>query len=442
MTTPPSLPPNPPAPIYKPPAPIYGVPVPVLSSLSSDAPGHSSSSSLVKCWKCHGSGVLNLKRPAPNTSRKLPPGEPLPPCTACKGMGGFPPKVLKKVAGTIKKTSTGETVTIPPPRSHHPTDVTYASHLSSPSSLCDSVAFELPISGPAVLSNFMGSWRLLQEEKGGHRYTTDDICTAYVAFKSSLSTPLPNTLHLDLGTGAGSVLMAVRWLNLSRRDKNEHSSSTNKREQEHRSLGLEARSNALSYARFSATYNLGPNPSISFSRGDFRDLSFVQSSISTAWGVGSKPGMVTGTPPYFTVEHDEIEGSTDIKQGGMPSNLQSAPARCEFRGGVNDYVRTGMRVVEEGGVVVVCVNWGNRKRVYEATEREGGRVVECWGFKGKRGKPLLFGVWVIKKGAAGKGDEEVYKEVEVRDEEGNWTEDYTEIMEECGFPTIKGEKGR
>ena len=48
---------------------------------------------------------------------------------------------------------------------------------------------------------------------------------------------------------------------------------------------------------------------------------------------------------------------------------------------------------------------------------------------------MLFGVWVIKKGAAGEGDEEVYKEVEVRDEEGKWTEDYVEIMEECGFTT-------
>ena len=49
---------------------------------------------------------------------------------------------------------------------------------------------------------------------------------------------------------------------------------------------------------------------------------------------------------------------------------------------------------------------------------------------------MLFGVWAIKRGAASSGESEVYNEVEIRDEEGEWTADYVKIMEECGFPTV------
>ena len=64
----------------------------------------------------------------------------------------------------------------------------------------------------------------------------------------------------------------------------------------------------------------------------------------------------------------------------------------------------------QDGVVVVCVNWLNRERVYEAAERCGGQVKECWGFKGRRGKPVLFGVWVIGKGKEGGEEKEVRTE--------------------------------
>eukprot|EP00520_Triparma_pacifica_P011520 CAMPEP_0118660554 /NCGR_PEP_ID=MMETSP0785-20121206/15753_1 /TAXON_ID=91992 /ORGANISM="Bolidomonas pacifica, Strain CCMP 1866" /LENGTH=60 /DNA_ID=CAMNT_0006553825 /DNA_START=119 /DNA_END=297 /DNA_ORIENTATION=+ len=55
-------------------SPIHGRPVPLSTSLKSDAPGHTvnndKSTSLVNCWKCHGTGVLNVNKKQKSNNNK------------------------------------------------------------------------------------------------------------------------------------------------------------------------------------------------------------------------------------------------------------------------------------------------------------------------------------------------------------------------------------
>ena len=111
------------------------------------------------------------------------------------------------------------------------------------------------------LCNLVGNWRILQRV-GSHRWTTDDIVTAYVASRVALGLPLPgeeikvgasttnaeecdahNTSncsssirYLDLGTGNASVLQMTIWALWK-----EH------KELQLEAFGIEARSEAGKY---------------------------------------------------------------------------------------------------------------------------------------------------------------------------------------------------
>ena len=53
-----------------------------------------------------------------------------------------------------------------------------------------------------------GHWRIFQR-MGGHRYSTDDVVTAWYAGKLCRDMGKTPKLHLDMGCGLGSVLMMV-----------------------------------------------------------------------------------------------------------------------------------------------------------------------------------------------------------------------------------------
>lgn len=63
-----------------------------------------------------------------------------------------------------------------------------------------------------MLCSLCGHW-LIYQTIHGHRYSTDDVCTAFVAIQeiqNSLSLAM-DLSHLDLGTGLGSVLLMLAW---------------------------------------------------------------------------------------------------------------------------------------------------------------------------------------------------------------------------------------
>ena len=63
-----------------------------------------------------------------------------------------------------------------------------------------------PVLGPLTDDRLTGGYRILQRSKG-HRFSADDVATAFVA-RSEVPTA---TRVLDLGCGIGSVLLLLAW---------------------------------------------------------------------------------------------------------------------------------------------------------------------------------------------------------------------------------------
>eukprot|EP00560_Eucampia_antarctica_P007300 CAMPEP_0197830726 /NCGR_PEP_ID=MMETSP1437-20131217/7341_1 /TAXON_ID=49252 ORGANISM="Eucampia antarctica, Strain CCMP1452" /NCGR_SAMPLE_ID=MMETSP1437 /ASSEMBLY_ACC=CAM_ASM_001096 /LENGTH=476 /DNA_ID=CAMNT_0043433303 /DNA_START=17 /DNA_END=1443 /DNA_ORIENTATION=+ len=338
------------------------------------------------------------------------------------------------------------------------------------------------------LCNLVGSWRILQRV-GSHRWTTDDLVTAFVAMSETMHRLTPSkekrkTLnYLDLGCGNGSVLQMVCWALLDKFDLC--------------AIGMEARSEAVSLARRSLSFNIGPQCEeneeenrVSIIHCDFRDLIHhydnddnndeknnsrsISSSSSRDDRItkvhDKKFDLITGTPPYFQVDftttttaslstqQNDADDNTDatsllnrvvssavINQGGMPTSIQSAPARCEFRGGVEAYCAAASKVLSDSGIFVVCENWLNNRRVYEGAEKSGLHIFKVIPVKGKTTrKENLFGVYLMQKkmkeglnnnnNASNTDSLSVSPALSVRDENGRWTKEYAAILEKMSIP--------
>jgi tRNA1Val (adenine37-N6)-methyltransferase len=274
------------------------------------------------------------------------------------------------------------------------------------------------------LCNLVGSWRILQRV-GSHRWTTDDLVTAYVAAEempSLMGNSLDNqetTLqlqYLDLGTGNASVLQMVTWFALA-----------NNRPLT--AIGVEARLEAVQLARRSLSFNLGTaadKPVARIVHGDFRDVcpQFQQQEQQPF-------NLITGTPPYFRVDfsvQNQLVTSAVIRQGGMPTARQSAPARCEFRGGIEAYCEAASSVLKpETGRFVVCENWLNHDRVLAAAKQYNLHVLRQVEVQGREGRATLFCVYVMKSKS---NDEPATRRenLAVRDGHGNWTERYSRTV--------------
>lgn len=90
------------------------------------------------------------------------------------------------------------------------------------------------------MCSLVGKWKIFQKQ-GGHRFSTDDVTTAWVAckvIKELQERGVDVSTHLDMGCGLGSVLMMVGW-------KYPHLQST----------GIEAQKISCELARRSLRYN-------------------------------------------------------------------------------------------------------------------------------------------------------------------------------------------
>jgi len=328
----------------------------------------------------------------------------------------------------------------------------------------------LPLHPGEQLCNLVGTWRILQRV-GSHRWTTDDIFTAYVARNEILKKPafsLNNEenkprrplLYLDLGTGNASVLQMVAWSIIDKSDL--------------QAYGIEARSEALALAKRSLSFNIGRDnlgKKISLISGDFRaiiedkkhDIEENRTTCTTnhndnVAGIhddqmemfrtikNQKFDLITGTPPYFRVDFSTAGKSSNdanrvvekavINQGGMPTSKQSAPARCEFRGGIESYCDAAATILSPSGVFVVCENWLNNDRVYKSAKDSGLQIQKVFPVKGTTRKGSnLFAVYVMginstkNRDDSSKENIDVSTPISVRDHSGKWTAEYAEVME-------------
>jgi tRNA1(Val) A37 N6-methylase TrmN6 len=303
---------------------------------------------------------------------------------------------------------------------------------------------------------------------------TDDLVTAYVAAKqveASRQSWQGETFHyLDLGCGNGSVLTMTTWKTCQ---------ILAQRADLLKCIGVEARKEALELCRRSLAFNVGLGDNdrqdelqsqegvcpieASVRRGDFRELEtmLLDDKGTTFQG---KFDLVTGTPPYFRVDFKVAEtmkaNDNDseptpslqvekavINQGGMPTCLQSAPARCEFRGGIEAYCRAAAFAMKPSGTFVVCENWLNDARVRKGASDAGLNIVELLPVKGSVDRPEpLFAVYIMKKVHGHQGSEDVDKIpgpettkvhpcLSVRDGSGKWTKEYAkEVLEWMSIP--------
>ncbi len=477
-------------------------------SLSSDAPGWITNAERndqeggPTCWKCKGQReVLDKKAfmkgknkhnahrsdkkrkfDAENLQGEIP-GETMKACPVCDGKGFIPPKKkemssLSSQHGMItrKRRCPGNWKCSGPvafAMKEANTRLAEAGSLEKPFSILLEATIEADGAGISVppmeyenypwypsnkgeqLCNLVGSWRILQRV-GSHRWTTDDIVTAYIAIQETMKCwrePNRPLRYLDLGCGNGSVLQMTSWGLLSKFDL--------------KAFGIEARSEAAGFARRSLSYNIGKDSigkRISVIRGDFRDLeretpfenngrdNEVDSLQNFYQTKNLKFDLVTGTPPYFRVDFNTVDlsdGSSKfdravtsavINQGGMPTSIQSAPARCEFRGGIEEYCKAASMVLSDEGIFVVCENWLNDKRVYDGAKAAGLVMQKVYPIKGKSDrKENLFGVYVLKKRTPDDAKEKANNNIvadplSVRSKSGKWTFDYASLLESMAIP--------
>ena len=317
----------------------------------------------------------------------------------------------------------------------------------------------LPINPGEQLCNLVGRWRILQRV-GSHRWTTDDLVTAYVAASTFISSQVVGQddstraiRYLDLGTGNGSVLQMTTWYLLNFPYQIE-------------AFGVEARTEAVGLARRSLSFNLGKfevnhntftgmeneaaNHNVEIVNGDFRDFIYSKELSQPMKRVASnRYDLITGTPPYFRVDFSGTDGNSHsitqavINQGGMPTSMQSAPARCEFRGGIESYCQAAAAVLQPNGFFVVCENWFNNKRVWDGAKMSGLHIESVWPVIGRVGRrEPLFAVYVMRKKENMKKldgqckDERVRHPIIVRGDDGKWTDQYADVMKEMSIPVL------
>lgn len=172
---------------------------------------------------------------------------------------------------------------------------------------------EGPEPGPGeTLDAISGYFRLFQLA-AGHRFSTDDVLTAWYG---TLLSPSAGRV-LDLGSGIGTVGMIVAW-----------------RLRGVNVVTVEAQEESVRLARKSVLWN-GLSDRYDIRQGDFREPAIL--------GADEKFDLVLGSPPYFPA------GS-----GLESDHPQKMACRFELRGNIADYCSVAAAHLESGGVFA-CV---------------------------------------------------------------------------------------
>ena len=166
---------------------------------------------------------------------------------------------------------------------------------------------EVTVAPHETLDAISGHFRLFQL-RNGHRFSTDDILTAWYG---TTWCPTARTA-LDLGSGSGTVGMICAW-----------------RLPGAKFVTVEAQSESVMLAKKSARYN-GIENRYEIREGDFRDEKILQAD--------EKFDLVTGSPPYWP-----------LSDGLQSEHPQKVACRFELRGSIADYCVTAAKHLAPGG---------------------------------------------------------------------------------------------
>ena len=198
------------------------------------------------------------------------------------------------------------------------------------------------VAAAETLDAISGHFRLFQL-RDGHRFSTDDILTAWYG---TTWCPTARTA-LDLGSGLGTVGMICAW-----------------RLPGAKFVTVEAQSESAMLAKKSARYN-GLENRYEIRTGDFRDKNILRAE--------EKFDLITGSPPYWP-----------LSDGLQSEHPQKVACRFELRGSIADYCATAAEHLAAGGFFA-CVfphEAAQLARV-EAGARAAGLVIV-------RKRPVVF----------------------------------------------------
>jgi len=216
------------------------------------------------------------------------------------------------------------------------------------------IAFHDPKLGPLTDDLLTPDVRVYQRAKG-HRFSSDDVATAYVAFEAR---PTARRV-LDLGCGLGSVLLLLAW-------KLQQASLT----------GVEAQAMSFELLQRNVARS-GFASRVAIRHGDLRDRELLST-------LGPPFELITGTPPYFPPE-----AALDAE------DEQRAYARIEYRGGVEAYIAAGARLLAPGGALVVCGDARVGERTTLAAQEAGLFIHSRCDVIARAGRSALFSVWTL-----------------------------------------------
>ena len=250
-------------------------------------------------------------------------------------------------------------------------------------------ALDHPTLGPLTDDLLTPDMRVYQRTKG-HRFSSDDVATAYWAHRVC---PSPTT-HLDLGTGLGSVLLLLAW-----------------KLPAVQSVGIEAQAASHELLVSNVTRN-GLCSRVEPIFGDLRDMSILP---------GRTFELITGTPPYFPP-------GTAV----FADDEQRSFARIEERGGVEAYLEAASRWLAPGGTFVLCGDARANVRVSAFAPAVGLGVTHHCEFIPRAGRAPRFAVWVLRADADG-GPQ--WTTMTLRDEAGVPGPDADALRTFSGFPS-------
>ena len=191
-----------------------------------------------------------------------------------------------------------------------------------------------------TLDAISGHFRLFQLRKG-HRFSTDDVLTAWYG---TSWTPSARTV-LDMGSGIGSVGMIAAW-----------------RLPGARFVTIEAQDESVKLALKSAAYN-GLADRYEIRHADFREAG--------AFRGAERFDLILASPPYFP-----------LGTGRESDHPQKVACRFELRGDIADYARVASAHLEAGGFLACVFPEVERARL-EAAARAASLVIV-------RRRPVVF----------------------------------------------------
>lgn len=253
------------------------------------------------------------------------------------------------------------------------------------------------------LSWLLGDWRIVQR-RDGHRWSLDDLVTAWVARAAGQALGAGALRLLDLGSGIGSVALMLAWCF-----------------PEAHVTGVEAQEVSFRMALRSALANAAEQR-VRFVHRDLREAFTGEEALAR----GSFD-LVTGTPPYF-----------DDPEQTRSSAVQKGPCRFEERGGIGDYLAAMELALAPGGRAVVCHASRHRARVLAAIRESGLALERRLEVVPKVGREALVDVFVLARGAVSAGarrdDAPAWERLVVRDGNDQWTTEFLEVRLAMGMP--------